>query len=107
MPPGPYRAITCRERELTLDHIHTFVTTRGQGGPSRMSDQPNSGATSETINKSIGWCEGCHIRVRLDAQRPARYCLCVDAAPVSKTNLPPYGVHQDRPDRAGHNPATE
>ena len=24
-PPGPYRATTCRERELTLDHIHTFL----------------------------------------------------------------------------------
>ena len=44
----PYRATTWRERELTLDHIHTFLTTQGYGGPPRMSDQPNAGATSET-----------------------------------------------------------
>ena len=31
-----------------MDHIHTFLTTQGHGGPPRMSDQPNSGATSET-----------------------------------------------------------
>ena len=48
-PPGPYRATTCRERELTLDHIHTFLTTQGHGGPPcRMRDQLNAGATSET-----------------------------------------------------------
>ena len=28
-PPGPYRATTCRERELTMNHIHIFVTTQG------------------------------------------------------------------------------
>ena len=49
MPPGPYRATTCRERELTLDHIHTFLTTQGYGGSPRMWDQVNAGATSETI----------------------------------------------------------
>ena len=27
-PPGPYRATTCRERELTLDHIILFDHTR-------------------------------------------------------------------------------
>ena len=47
-PPGPYRATTCRERELTQDHIHTFLTTQGHGGPPRMSDQFSAGATSET-----------------------------------------------------------
>ena len=31
-----------------MDHIHTFFTTQGHGGPPRMSDQPNAGASSET-----------------------------------------------------------
>ena len=31
-----------------MDHIYTFLTTQGHGGPPRMSDQPNAGATSET-----------------------------------------------------------
>ena len=31
-----------------MDHIHTFLTTQGHGGPPRMSDQPNAGVTSET-----------------------------------------------------------
>ena len=31
-----------------MDHIHTFFTTQGHGGPPRMSDQPDAGATSET-----------------------------------------------------------
>ena len=31
-----------------MDHIHTFLTTQGHGGPPRMSDQPNAEATSET-----------------------------------------------------------
>ena len=31
-----------------MEHIHTFLTTQGHGGLSRMSDQPNAGATSET-----------------------------------------------------------
>ena len=43
-----YKATTCRERELTLDHIHTFLATQGHGGSPRMSDQLNVGATSET-----------------------------------------------------------
>ena len=47
-PPKPYRATTCRETELTMDHIHTFLITQGLGGPPRMSDQFNAGATSET-----------------------------------------------------------
>ena len=47
-PPGPYSAMACRGRELNLDHIHTFLTTQGYGGPPRMSDQLNAGATSET-----------------------------------------------------------
>ena len=42
-PPGPYRATTCRERELTLDHIHTFLTTQRHDGPPRMRDQLNAG----------------------------------------------------------------
>ena len=48
MPHGPYTATTCRERERVLDHIHTFLTTQGHGGPLRMSDQLNAGATFET-----------------------------------------------------------
>ena len=48
MPPGPYRANACQERELTLDHIQTFLTTQGLGGPPRMSGQLNAGANSET-----------------------------------------------------------
>ena len=47
-PPGPYRAMTCRGRELISDHIHTFLTTQGHGGPPRMRNQLNAGATSET-----------------------------------------------------------
>ena len=46
-PPGPYRAVTCRERELAVDHIHTFLYTQGHGGPPRMKDQLSAGATSE------------------------------------------------------------
>ena len=47
-PPGPYTATTCRERELTLDHIglHTFLTTQGHGGSPRMRDQLNAGVTN-------------------------------------------------------------
>ena len=26
-----------------MDHIHTFLTTQGHGGPPRMSDQTNAG----------------------------------------------------------------
>ena len=48
-PPGPYRTSTCREIELAVDLVHTFFfTTQGHGGPPRMRNQPNSGATSET-----------------------------------------------------------
>ena len=47
-PPGPYRAMTCRERELTVDHIQTFLTTQGHGGPPRIRNQLNDEATSET-----------------------------------------------------------
>ena len=47
-PPGPYRATTCREREWTFHHIHTFLTTQGHEGPPRMREQLNPGATSET-----------------------------------------------------------
>ena len=46
-PPGPYRATTCRERELTLDHIHTFLTTQGHEGLPGW-EQLIAGATSET-----------------------------------------------------------
>ena len=38
---------TCRERKLTLDHIQTFLTPGGHGGPPRMKDQLNAGATYE------------------------------------------------------------
>ena len=31
-----------------MDHLHTFLTTQGHGGPPRMSDQPNAGAIFET-----------------------------------------------------------
>ena len=47
-PLGPYRASTCRERELTLDQIHTLLTTQWHGWPPRMRDQLNAGTTSET-----------------------------------------------------------
>ena len=47
-PPGLYRVMTCRERELAVDHIHIFLTTQGHGGPSRMSEQLSAGAISET-----------------------------------------------------------
>ena len=46
-PPGPYRAKTCRERELALDHIHTFLTT-WHGGHPRMTNQLHDGAISDT-----------------------------------------------------------
>ena len=32
----------------TVDHRHTFLITQGHGGPPRMSDQPDAGATSGT-----------------------------------------------------------
>ena len=48
MPPGPYRATTCRGRELNCGSQTNFLTTQGHGGPPRMSDQPDAGATSET-----------------------------------------------------------
>ena len=47
-PPGPYRATTCRGRELNYEsHTYFFHHTRTWRA-SRMSDQPNAGATSET-----------------------------------------------------------
>ena len=30
-PPGPYRATNCRERELTMENIHNFLTTQEHG----------------------------------------------------------------------------
>ena len=45
MPPGPYRAMTCREKELAVDHMHTLLTTRGHGGSPY---KRTAGATSET-----------------------------------------------------------
>ena len=30
--------------------LHTFLTTKGHGGPPRMSDHPDAGATSETAH---------------------------------------------------------
>ena len=56
-PPGPYRATTCRGRELNYgSHTYFFLTTQGHGGPLRMSDQLNAGAHSETAQtwKTIG-----------------------------------------------------
>ena len=44
---GPYKT-TCRESELTLEHIHTYFTTQGHGVPPRMREQLNAGTTSET-----------------------------------------------------------
>ena len=46
--PRPYRIITCRERELAVDHIRTLLTTQGHGVPPQMNDQLNAEATSET-----------------------------------------------------------
>ena len=46
-PPGPYRATTCRGREL-ISGSHTFLTTQEHGGLPRMRCQLNAGATSET-----------------------------------------------------------
>ena len=40
--------MTCLERELTLDHIHTFLFSQGLGGPPRKRVQLKAGATSET-----------------------------------------------------------
>ena len=40
--------LTERGRKLTLDHVHTYLTTQGDGGSPRMRDQFNAGATSET-----------------------------------------------------------
>ena len=48
MPPWPYEAMIWRKRELILHHLHSFLNTQGHGGPPRMSDQLNAGATSET-----------------------------------------------------------
>ena len=50
-PPGPYRAMTCRERELAVEHIglHNFLSTQGHGEPSQMTNQVNAGASSETL----------------------------------------------------------
>ena len=48
MPPGPYRVMTCREREFAVDQILTFLTTQGHGGPPQMSNHLNAGATSDT-----------------------------------------------------------
>ena len=47
-PPSPYRAMTCLERELSLNHIQTFLITQGHGGLPQLSDQLNAGATSKT-----------------------------------------------------------
>ena len=46
-PHGPYRVTTYRKRELTLDHIHTFLTRQGHGEPPRMRDQLNARDTYE------------------------------------------------------------
>ena len=46
-PPGPYRATTCRGRELNYVTHTYFLTTQGHGGPPRMNDEPNAGVTSD------------------------------------------------------------
>ena len=46
--PWHYRTMTCRERELTMDHIHTFLTTQGHGGPPLITDQLSVGTVSKT-----------------------------------------------------------
>ena len=51
-PPGPYGITTCRKREFTLDHIHTFLTTQGHEAPRRMRDNLNAGAISWYIHTS-------------------------------------------------------
>ena len=48
MPPRPYRATTCRGRELNFGSHTYFLTTQGYGVPPQMRDQLNTGATSET-----------------------------------------------------------
>ena len=45
------RVTTCRERELTLDHIHAFFNTQGHGEPPRVRYQLSTGARSETTRK--------------------------------------------------------
>ena len=47
-PNGSYWAMTYRERKLTLDHIHAFLTTQGHGERPRTRAQLNAGPTSET-----------------------------------------------------------
>ena len=47
-PPGPYRATICPGRKL-ISGSHTYsLTTQGHGGPPRMRDELNAGATSKT-----------------------------------------------------------
>ena len=48
MPPGPYRATTCRGRELNCGSQTYFFDHTRTWRASRMSDQPDTGATSET-----------------------------------------------------------
>ena len=43
MPPGPYRATTCRGRELNCGSQTYFLTTQGRGGPPRMMIIPMPG----------------------------------------------------------------
>ena len=47
MPPGSYRATIYRERELTLDHIHTFLIAQRYGDHPQTSVQLNAGTTFE------------------------------------------------------------
>ena len=47
-PPGPYRATTCRGRELNYGSHTYFLTTQGHWGLPRMSDQLIAEVTSET-----------------------------------------------------------
>ena len=44
----PYRVTTCRVRELNCESHTYFLTTQRHGGPPRMRDHLNAGATSET-----------------------------------------------------------
>ena len=59
-----------------MDHIHTFLTTQGHGGPPRMSDQPNAGATSETAPT---W-KAIHIKHTLKSSQQGEYGMMITTA---------------------------
>ena len=47
-PPGPNSVTACRDQELTLDHIHTFLPHKDMEGLPGWGITLNAGATSET-----------------------------------------------------------